>query len=108
MRKLAIGTGLGLAAAAVAAIAGIVAAAFVDTGSAVVVAAVVALGLGVIGLIEWTHRRRRIMPVAATARGTHEGTRRALDELRVARAHTAAGPMVGPGHSAVSHALRSV
>lgn len=108
MRKLAIGTGLGLAAAAVAAIAGIVAAAFVDTGSAVVVAAVVALGLGVIGLIEWTHRGPRTVPVAATARETHQGTRRALDEVRAARADTATSPMVGAGHSAVSHALRSV
>jgi hypothetical protein len=108
MRKLAIITGLGLAAAAVTALAGLVAAAFVDTGSAVVVAVVVALGLVVIGLIEWTHRGRRTLPVAATARTTDQGTRRSLDELRAARAHTATSPMVGAGHSAVSHALRSV
>lgn len=100
MRKIAIATALTLGAAAVAGVAGLVAAAFVDTGSAVVIAAVVALGLLVIGLIEWTHRRHHKRPVTAPARRQHQGRHRALDEVRAAR--------TGTGHTAVSHALRSV
>ena len=123
MRTFAIITGLTLAAVATAAAAGLATAAFVDTGSAVVVAVVVALGLLVIGRIEWTHRRGHRLPVATASgeHGTDQDTRRALDELRSARAHQtapshrtsrghlAAGtPTAGSGHSAVSHALRSV
>lgn len=100
MRTFAITTGLTLGGAAVAGIVGVVAAAFVDTGSAVVISVVVALGLLVIGLIEWTHRRRHDRSVTVRAGGQHRGTHRALDEVRAARA--------GTGHTAVSHALRSV
>jgi hypothetical protein len=58
MRKLAQLTCLILGAAALAGIAGLATAAVIDAGSAVVVAVVVALGILVIGLLEWTHRRR--------------------------------------------------
>lgn len=77
MRKIAIATALTLGAAAVAGIAGLVATAIVDTGSAVVIAAVVALGLLVIGLIEWSHRRRHQQPATAPPVGsTRAGTAR--------------------------------
>ena len=101
MRTFAITTGLTLGGAAVTGIVGLVAAAFVDTGSAVVISVVVALGLLVIGLIEWTHRRHS-SPITASvaARRQHQGTHRTLDEVRAAR--------TGTGHTAVSHALRSV
>lgn len=121
MRKLAIITGLSLAAVATVGIAGLATAALVDTGSAVVVAVVVALGLLVIARIEWTHRRGQTVPAAAEGHRSDQDTRRALDELRAARAHearpshrtsrghlTAGSPTAGTGHSAVSHALRSV
>jgi hypothetical protein len=71
MRKLALPTCLIVAAAALAGIAGVVTAAVVDPGSGLVVAVVVALGLLVIGLLEWTHRR-------------HSGV------LRASRAHQSA------------------
>ena len=50
-------TFLTLGAAALAGIAGLAAAAVIDPGSAVVVAVVVALGVLLIGLLEWSHRR---------------------------------------------------
>jgi hypothetical protein len=56
MRKLALPVSLIVATAALAGIAGVVTAAVVDSGSGLVVAVVVALGLLVIGLLEWTHR----------------------------------------------------
>ena len=57
MRKVALLICLIVAAAALAGIAGVVTAAVVDPGSALVVAVVVALGLLVVGLLEWNHRR---------------------------------------------------
>jgi len=111
MRKLALITGLSLATIAIAGLAGLAAAAFVDLGSAVVVAVVVALGLITIALIERTHRRGGPVPVGTA----HElvgapDPHRALDELRAASVgHDRVGsPSAGHAHSAVSHALRSV
>jgi hypothetical protein len=57
MRTFAYLTCLTLGAAAQAGIAGLAAAAVLDPGSALVIAVVVALGVLVIGLLEWSHRR---------------------------------------------------
>jgi hypothetical protein len=126
MPKVALLTSLTLAGAALAGVAGLVTAAVADSGSAVVVAAVVALGLLVIGLIEWTHRRTQGVGHALQGadlavssdreRGRDRDTLRALDELRAARAHhtgpahryPTGTPIAGTAHGAVSHALRSV
>jgi hypothetical protein len=125
MRKIALLTCLTLAGAAVAGIAGVATATVADSDSALVVAAVVALGLFVIGLLEWTHRRDggvgHAVHGAALGVSTDRervrdrDTMRALDELRAARAHSgpvhrpfAGTPIAGTAHSAVSHALRSV
>ena len=126
MRTFAQLTCLTLGAAASAGIAGLAATAIVDNGSAVVVAAVVAVGILVIGLLEWTHRRQSGLDRAyqgadlgASAEREHlrdRDTLRALDEIRAARAHQAgpehtrpAGtPTAGSAHGAVSHALRAV
>ena len=126
MRKVALLTCLTLALAALAGIAGAVTAQVADSGSALVVVVVVALGLVIVGLLEWTHRRGS--GLGHTFHGADLGTSadrqgvrdrdamRALDELRAARAHQAgpaspwsAGiPTAGTAHGAVSHALRSV
>jgi hypothetical protein len=126
MRKVALLTSLTVAVAALAGIAGVVTAAVADSGSALVVVVVVALGAVVIGLLEWTHRRS--IGVVHAFHGTDPGvsanghslrdrdTMRALDELRAARAHeagpanpwSAGTPTAGTAHGAVSHALRSV
>ena len=97
MRKLAQLTCLILGAAALAVIAGLATAAVVDAGSAVVVAVVVALGILVIGLLEWTHRRRSGVDHAlhgadlnVSADREHlrdRDTLRALEEIRVSPAH---------------------
>jgi hypothetical protein len=126
MRKIALPICLIVAAAGLAGIAGVVTAAVVDPGSALVVAMVVALGLLVIGLLEWTHRRGSGLghPVhgadlgvsADRDRGRDRDTLRALDEIRAARAHQAGpahpwcagSPTAGTAHGAVSHALRAV
>jgi hypothetical protein len=57
MRTFAQLTCLTVGAAALAGIAGLAAATVVDPGSALVIAAVVALGTLVISGLEWTHRR---------------------------------------------------
>jgi hypothetical protein len=118
-------TSLTLGAAALAGIAGLISGAVVDPGSAVVVAVVVALGILVIGLLEWTHRRRGLdhalhgADLGVSADREHlrdRDTLRALDEIRAARAHQAgpshtrssATPTAGTAHGAVSHALRAV
>ena len=125
MRKVALLTCLTVAAAALAVIAGVVAAEVADSGSALVVAVVVALGALIIGLLEWTHRRGNGVVLAfhgavgasADVQGVRDrDTMRALDELRAARAHeagpakpwSAGTPTAGTAHGAVSHALRSV
>jgi hypothetical protein len=126
MRKFALLLCLIVAVAAQAGIAGLAAAAVIDPGSAVVVAVVVALGLLVIGLLEWTHRRSTGLghPVhgadlgvsADRDRARDRDTLRALDEIRAARAHQAGPgqpwsggtPTAGTAHAAVSHALRSI
>ncbi len=96
-----------------------------DSGSALVVVVVVALGALIIGLLEWTHRRGSSvvhdlhgadLGVSAGRQGVRDrDTMRALDELRAARAHEAGPakpwsgtPTAGTAHGAVSHALRSV
>jgi hypothetical protein len=126
MRKVALLTCLTLASAAIAGIAGVVTAQVADSGSALVVVVVVALGALIIGLLEWTHRRGSgvvhgshgaDLGVSAGRPGVRDrDTMRALDELRAARAHeagpatplSAGTPTAGTGHGAVSHALRSV
>jgi hypothetical protein len=126
MRKIALPISLIVATAALTGIAGVVTAAVVDPGSALVVAVAVALGLLVIGLLEWTHRRSSGLghPVhgadlgvsADRDRGRDRDTLRALDEIRAARAHQAGlaqpwsvgTPTAGTAHAAVSHALRSI
>jgi hypothetical protein len=126
MRKIALFTCLTGGSAALGGTAGAVTAAVVDTGSALVVAVVVALGAFIVGLLEWTHRRgsgsvyalpSADLGVSADGHGVRDrDTMRALDELRAARGHQAgpgnpwsAGiPTAGTAHSAVSHALRSV
>jgi hypothetical protein len=126
MRKVALLTCLILSAATVVGIAGAVTAAVADSGSALVVVVVVTLGILVIGLIEWTHRRGTGGRHALNGAGSgvsagREGVGgrdglRALDELRAARSHQAGPanpwsdgtPTAGTAHSAVSHALRSV
>lgn len=126
MRKLALLICWTVAAAALAALAGVATAAVADSGSALVVVVVVALGMLVIGLLEWTHRRGggvghpghgADLGVAADRQAvTDRDTPRVLDELRAARAHqagpagpwSAGTPTAGTAHGAVSHALRSV
>ena len=126
MRKVALLTCLTLATAVLAGIAGMATAAVADSGSALVVAVVVALGGLIIGLLEWTHRRGSglvhavhgaDLGVSAGRQGVRDrDTMRALDELRAARAHeagpgnpwSAGTPTAGTAHGAVSHALRSV
>jgi hypothetical protein len=108
---------------AVAGLVGFTASAFVDTGSSIVIGVVVALGFLTIGLLEWSHGRARDTASRAgrPAPRSEQGTHRALDELRAARIHEAGpahrhpggyrptgSPTAGSGHSAVSHALRSV
>ena len=126
MPKFALLTCLTLGAAALCAIAGVITATVADSGSALVVVVVMALGILVIGLLEWTHRRGSSLGHAvhgadpgffADSRHVRDrDTMRALDELRAARAHqpgpahtrSAATPTTGTAHGAVSHALRSV
>jgi hypothetical protein len=126
MRKVALLTSLTLAAGTLAGTAGVATAAVADPGSALVVVVVVALGILVIGLLEWTHRRASgvghavhgaDLAVSAGTEGVRDrDTLRALDELRAARAHqagpagpwSAGTPTAGSAHGAVSHALRSV
>ncbi len=126
MSKVALFTCLTCGSAALAGIAGAVTAAVADTGSALVVAVVVALGAFIVGLLEWTHRRGSSsvyalpsadLGVSADAHAVRDrDTMRALDELRAARAHqagpanpwSAGTPTAGTAHGAVSHALRSV
>jgi hypothetical protein len=117
MRKFALFTSLSLAAAALCGIAGVVTAAVADSGSALVVVVVMVLGMFVIGLLEWTHRRgSRLGHPAHQQHASDRDTLRALDELRAARAHQAgsshtrsvATPTTGTAHGAISHALRSV
>ena len=84
MRKIALPISLIVAAAALAGIAGVITAAVVDPGSALVVAVVVALGLLVIGLLEWTYRR-------------HSGVLRATRAHQIAPAYPrAAGTTTSP------------
>lgn len=86
----------------VAGIAGFTSSAFVDAGSAVVIGAVVALGIVVIGIIEWRYRRSQepSIPDTTAQPGWEQDTHRPLDELRAAR--------TGTGRVPVSHALRSI
>jgi len=126
MRKITLLTCLTCGSAALAGIAGAVTAAVADSGSALVIAVVVALGAFIVGLLEWTHRRGSGSPytlpsgdlgVSADGHGVRDRySMRALDELRAARAHqagpatpwSAGTPTAGTAHGAVSHALRSV
>jgi apolipoprotein N-acyltransferase len=83
---------LTLALAALAGIAGAVTAQVADSGSALVVVVVVALGLVIVGLLEWTHRRGSglghtfhgaDLGTSADRQGVRDrDTMRALDELR--------------------------
>ena len=91
MRKVALLTCLTLASAAIAGIAGVVTAQVADSGSALVVVVVVALGALIIGLLEWTHRRGSglvhavhgaDLGVSAGRQGVRDrDTMRALDEI---------------------------
>jgi hypothetical protein len=126
MRKIALITALTVAAAALVGIAGMITASVTDSGSAVVVMVVIALGIAVIGLLEWTHRHSAAMSpavhgadLAVSTEREHardRDTLRALDELRAARSHHAGPadawssghPSTGRAHASVSHALRSV
>ena len=95
MPKFALLTCLTLGAAALCAIAGVITATVADSGSALVVVVVMALGILVIGLLEWTHRRGSSLGHAvhgadpgffADSRHVRDrDTLRALDELRAAR-----------------------
>ena len=101
MRTFAQRTCLTLGAAAQAAIVALAAAAVVDSGSALVIGVVVALGTLVIGLLEWSHRRGSGLDHALhgadlgiSADREHVSDRdplRELDEIRAARA----GELVG-------------
>jgi hypothetical protein len=126
MRTFAYLICLTLGAAAQAGIAGLAAAAVLDLGSALVIAMVVALGVLVIGLLEWSHRRGSGLghrghgaDLGVSAGQEHlrdRDTLRALDEIRAARAYQAGAahlysagiPTAGTAYGAVSHVLRSV